>query len=210
MVSAYCDTNVIVQLVLSFDKGEHLPPKQEIALELYGELLDKKFEWIFSNYLIFEMRDVLTKLFYEVRCIAAGFAFTAERHDITEDFVKKITKEDIRKIEDVVVAIKDSAKRKNYKVSFKKVTELQRKGFSSYDIFHLINAEKSNCDYFITWDNDLLKINDIKKKGKREFKIIVLKPETFLEKLDGKQNKSRQDSSNKAKTNSKSVINSTN
>ena len=62
---------------------------------------------------------------------------------------------------------------------YKTIEKITKKGYEFMDIIHILQAKKYNCDFFVTKDNKLKKLNLLSE----EFKIKIIGVKEFLSKL---------------------------
>jgi predicted nucleic acid-binding protein len=63
---------------------------------------------------------------------------------------------------------------------FSEANKLKSKGLKTYDAVHLAFAIQSDCDYFVTTDDRLLKINDSR--------IKIINPQEFIRIWESEEN----------------------
>src|SRR3989339_1116992 len=181
MYKVMLDTCVLVNFFLIYskrDKQKNIPIPLKRSEELLDSFESGKFFNVMSQWSKLELRNVVRFIRLEQKFVESGYStrefgdarkeifLTSEENKLVSQAVFDIWKYCIRETKDLT------------KEDFKKIENLSKKGFGFMDIILILQAKKNKCDFFITKDNQLRKMESLSK----EFNLKIIGIKQFLDK----------------------------
>ncbi len=177
------DTNILVDFVLVYlknEKKERIPPgliRSNRLLEFYES---GNFFNFMSSWNKFELRDVIMQLKLQQKWVLSGYS-VREFGDAKKEIILTTKEQDL--VNQIVFDIWKFSQRKTVSLVSDdriQIEKLNKSGFSFMDILLIQQAEKLNCDYFVTKDTGILNKKNVLSA---EFKVKILSLNEFIDKL---------------------------
>lgn len=182
MYKVMADTCILVNFFLIYskeDNNEKIPDSLKRSKELLTKFESAEFLNIMSQWGKLELRDVVRNIRLEQKFVESGYS-TREFGDARKEIF--LTSNENELVNQAVFDIWQYCIRETKDLNredFKKIENLSKKGFGFMDIILVLQAKKNKCDYFITKDNQLKKMEGLS----REFNIKIIGIKEFLAKL---------------------------
>lgn len=178
------DTNILIKFAFIYnkiDKGAKIPKNFKNFKDLLDKFISTQLINVMSDWNKLELRDVLMKLKLAEIFFMSGFSVD-EFRDAKEEKIE-LSQEDINSVNQIVFDIWKFCERNTKKMSSRRIEKLTKKGYSSYDIILIYQAELNNCDLFVTNDKPLYSSEELKQ----EFKIEICNANQFKAKLNSNE-----------------------